>query len=1008
MLRRRRPHQVFRPLRFQPRLERLEDRTVPTAFWGSFAGTAQHTAQAPVTSAPLNQILWQTDVDLHPQYSGGDLLIHYGSPLLTQANTLIVPVKTGTADGFRVEGHSGTTGSLQWTETTDYTLPSHGWTPSYSPVLTSAGRLYYAGAGGTVYYIDNVDGTPTAPVQLAYYGIDNYNADPSAYNSKVYIDTPLTADSDGNIFFGVRVTGSNPSSLVSGIARISASGTGTWVSAASAAGDSGIGVVPHNCAPALSNDGSTLYMGVRSASTEYYGYLVALDSTTLATQHKVFLKDPRSNFLRNAGLLDDSTASPLVGPDGDVYYGIFGNPYNGSRGFLAHFSADLSETKTFGGFGWDSTPALVPASMVPTYTGTSDYLLFEKYNNYVIANGDGGDGVNQIAILDPNDTMTDPHSSSNGLDVMNAVMIIAGPTPDTSFNSTYRNAVREWCINTALVDPATKSVVMPSEDGKLYRWDLTTNSFTQVVTVNSTGIGEAYVPTLEGPDGTIYTIENAKLFAVGGLAGGLSVAVTSSIPDHAVFGQVVTFTATVSSSDGVTPTGSVAFKDGSTTLATVSLDDSGNATYTTSALSAAKHFITASYSGDHGAGTMVLVQPVLQTTTVTVSANPNPSVHGQSVTFTATVAAGGSTANVPEGIVTFMDGDTVLATRTLNALGMASSNGRVTFPTSALATGSHSITVVYSGDTNFDGSTSTAVTQVVNPASTATALSSSVNPSAYGQQVTFTVTVTTRAPGTGTPTGDVTFWDGGTAVGTGTLDASGKATFTTSDLMAGSHSMTVDYNGGTDFAASTSTAVTQVVNPASTRAALSSSVNPSTYGQEVTFTVTVTTLAPGSGTPTGDVTFWDGTTPLGTGTLDESGKATLTTSDLRAGSHSITVGYNGSVDFAASTSSAVTQVVNRAPTATALESSVNPSAFGQDVTFTATVTTSDPGAGTPTGVVTFLDGSTVLGTRTLDGNGQATITTSELDVGNHSITAVYGDDDNFMGSTSSDFTQIIA
>jgi hypothetical protein len=910
MLRRRRAHQYLRPFRFQPRLERLEDRTVPTAFWGSFAGTAQHTGAAPVATQPLNQVLWQTPVDLNPPYSGGELFIHYGSPLLTQANTVIVPLKTGYSDGFRVEGHSGTTGALLWTEPTDYRLPPYSWIPSYSPALTAAGRLYFPGAGGTVYYVDNVDGTPTAPVRLAYFGLANYNANPNAYNSTVFINTPITADNSGDIFFGVRVTGSNPANLVSGIVRISAAGNGTWISAAAAAGDGNIGVVPHNCAPALSNDQATLYIGVRSASTSYYGYLVGLNSTTLAPQYSVFLRDPRNNFANSAGLLDDSTASPMVGPDGDVFYGVFGNPYNGSRGFLSHFDSTLTQTKTFGGFGWDSTPSLVPASMVPTYTGTSSYLLFEKYNNYsAFEVGDGGDAVNQIAILDPNDTMPEPHDSSNGLLVMNAVMTMPGPTPDTGFTGVQPNAVREWCINSALVDPATHSVLMPSEDGNLYRWDLTTSSFTQAVTVNPNGIGEAYVPTLEGPDGTVYTIENARLFAVGGLTGGLSVSVTSSLP-LAVYGQAVTFTATVSSNVSPAPIGSVTFKDGATVLANVPLDSSGNASYTPPLLSARHHFITASYSGDpnYGPGSMVLVQPVLQTTTVTVAAVPNPSVHGQSVTFTARVVAGGPTANVPEGTVTFLDGATVLAAQTLNPLGLPSSDGTVTFTTSDLATASHSITVIYSGDTNFAGSTST-VTQVVNAATTATALSSSVNPSVYGQAVTFTATVTTSAPGAGTPVGDVTFWDGGTALGSVTLDANGTATFTTSDLIAGGHSITASYNGSTDYAASTSNSVAQVVNPAATATALDSSANPSVFGQAVTFTATVTASAPGAGTPTGIVIFMDGDTVLGMGTLDANGQATFTTSDLAIGNHTIRAVYAADANFLGSTSSDLIQVV---------------------------------------------------------------------------------------------------
>src|SRR4029078_8456327 len=97
--------------------------------------------------------------------------------------------------------------------------------------------------------------------------------------------------------------------------------------------------------------------------------------------------------------LDDSRASPTGGRDGDVYLGVMSNPDNGSRGFLLHFSGDLATEKTPGGFGWDYTPAVVPASLVPPYPGSSPYLIFAKYNNYAGA-GDG-DGVNRIALLDP-------------------------------------------------------------------------------------------------------------------------------------------------------------------------------------------------------------------------------------------------------------------------------------------------------------------------------------------------------------------------------------------------------------------------------------------------------------------------------------------------------------------------------------------------------------------------------------------------------------------------------
>jgi hypothetical protein len=114
-----------------------------------------------------------------------------------------------------------------------------------------------------------------------------------------------------------------------------------------------------------------------------------------------------------------------------------------------HFSGDLATEKAPGAFGWDYTPAIVPASMVPSYAGASPYLIFTKYNNYAIGDGDG---VNKIALLDPNTTQIDPHPSANGLVEMREVLTVSGPTPDDDhFSATYPNAKREWCINAAAV-----------------------------------------------------------------------------------------------------------------------------------------------------------------------------------------------------------------------------------------------------------------------------------------------------------------------------------------------------------------------------------------------------------------------------------------------------------------------------------------------------------------------------------------------------------------------------
>src|SRR5205085_10287105 len=137
---------------------------------------------------------------------------------------------------------------------------------------------------------------------------------------------------------------------------------------------------------------------------------------------------------------------------------------------------------------------------------------------------------------------------------------------------------------------------------------------------------------------------------------------------------------------------------------------------------------------------------------------------------------------------------------------------------------------------------------------------------------------------------------------------------------------------------------------------------------------------------TGTVTFFDGTTALGTTPMDSNGKATLAISSLNVGAHSITATYNGSTNFAASTSAPLNQVVQKAGTNTTVSSSPNPSVFGSQVTLTAMVTSA---GGAPTGIVALFDGTTALGTASLDSNGKATLLISTLNAGPHSITATY-------------------
>ncbi|MGP0065797.1 MAG: Ig-like domain repeat protein [Isosphaeraceae bacterium] len=526
----------------------------------------------------------------------------------------------------------------------------------------------------------------------------------------------------------------------------------------------------------------------------------------------------------------------------------------------------------------------------------------------------------------------------------------------------------------------------------------------------------------------------------------------------------------------------------------------------------------------------VLASPAttIATTTAVIS-SASTSVAGQSVTFTATVAPEGSSGGTPSGVVTFMDGNTALATESL-------SGGSASFTTSALAVGSHTITAVYSGDADFVTSTSCALTQqvddlntglqnavaaaqstggtVVLAATTTAALASSLEtiaslpPSSaglitvdlgdttvYQQQdssgnvipiaasapecVTLTIVCPSGSatvydlqpsggnvdvqgvPGQGSITivgnspaltvqgGNVTIGPGVTLVtetdsptilvtgGSLTLrgavvqesdtynQAAIEITGGSVDLgtAASPGGNTFNVNGTGEFIQdTTSSPVPDIGNTLELNGALlsasflslttlGSSAASSALGQPVTFTATVVAVDPTDGTPTGMVDFVDTTTgtDLGTATVTK-GVATLTTSALAADSHAITADYEGDNDFAFSLG-ALTQTVNQATTSTTtttVTSAASPSIYGQGVTFTATVTPTTMGSGTPAGTVQFeIDGAD-FGSPVELVNGSAISGAIEtLGAGTHGITAVYSGNANFLTSTAADLTQVV-
>jgi autotransporter-associated beta strand protein len=468
-----------------------------------------------------------------------------------------------------------------------------------------------------------------------------------------------------------------------------------------------------------------------------------------------------------------------------------------------------------------------------------------------------------------------------------------------------------------------------------------------------------------------------------------------------VFGAPVTFTVTltpVAPARGV-PTGSVIFFFNGVEQPPAPLDANGAASITTAALPVAPSIIRFRYDGDQNFNPVPPTQALSHTVVkgdvgVDLDASVSPSVFGQSVSFTATVTATAPATGVPTGSIVFsIDGVAQPA--------IALTNGSASFSAPSLASGGRQITAAYQGDANFNPGTAPALTQTVNQASTTTALTGPTN-IASGQSATFTATVTPVAPGAGAPTGTVIFNIDGVNQAPVAVGPGGVATFTTATLGSGTHVISAVYSGDTNFLTSSAPALTRTVRPG-TSTDLTTSTSTAVFGQTVTLTAVVTGIS-GLGTPTGTVTFRiDGSDqpPISLA----GGRATLFLNRLPPGSHSIVATYSGDGNFAGSSSSALTQVINKANVTATLASS-GTSAAGDQVTFTVTVAPAAPATGTPTGNVTFtIDG--VAQQPVALNNGVATISVNTLGTGAHSVLAAYAGDGNFNGGNSAPLTQIV-
>jgi large repetitive protein len=440
------------------------------------------------------------------------------------------------------------------------------------------------------------------------------------------------------------------------------------------------------------------------------------------------------------------------------------------------------------------------------------------------------------------------------------------------------------------------------------------------------------------------------------------------------------FTATVTNSGGPTLTGSVTWKDGTAIVGSAPLSN-GFSSLTISTFTAGTHSITAAYSGDTNdvpSISPVVMETIQQAATQTTLGSASlTTLTGKPATFSVSVT---SPAGIPTGQVSVRDGSTILGTAALSATGSA------TFSTSTLAHGTHSITAVYLGDSNYTGSTSAAEQVVVQPAQPTLTLSGPAGPVAAGTGANFTAALT--SPGMA-PTGTLLLLDGTSNIGAATISGAGSFAFSTSTLGLGTHTLTASYSGDANNSPAASAPITLLVQQASSSTTLITSANPLTEGNAMALTATVNSASPNAG---GSIRFFDAANLLGTAALAANGAASFSPAGLGLGTHTLTAVYSGDTNHAGSTSMPISQLVVGSTTAT-LTSNNNPAANGQNVTFTTRI----GGAGkvVPTGAATFRDNGTLLAVSTLDNLGGATFTTSTLAVGSHTITITYPGDQNF-------------
>lgn len=543
--------------------------------------------------------------------------------------------------------------------------------------------------------------------------------------------------------------------------------------------------------------------------------------------------------------------------------------------------------------------------------------------------------------------------------------------------------------------------------GRTVTFSLSGGAGTVTGTTNGSGVATATLPVNGPPRSATVTASFAQTTLYKGSSATSPLTVTKNTatttlaqPANVIFGNSTSFSATVVAANGTsTPSGSVQFTvNGSDFGSPQPLGGGGVATLGgVNSLNVGTYTVGARYLGDvafevSNATTKQVIVLKALTSTVLTSSPGSPTVSGQPVTFTATVAVTDGIATLSGAVQFNVDGSPFGT-----SVPLTGNTAQLTI--SNLSAGNHQVSATYNGTANIAASTSAEKTHGVNRADTTLQLDTSNSDAVAGEPLTFSADVTVNAPGAGTPTGDVQFFVDGDPLGGPVALVGGSATSPTANLDAGDHEITADYQGDARFAGA-SDSLEQEIDVAQTTTTVTSSPNPSVFGQPVTIRAEVAPVAPATGVPEGLARFIiDGNT---VDFIDlVNGVAEIQVSDLTVGTHTLrAVYFTSDPNFSTSTSANVTQTVNKSASKTTVVTSGSPSVFGQPVTFTASVTALAPGAGNPSGTITFTDGANPLGTVPVSG-GQASITVSSLSVAQHAITATYNGDGSFLGSNGS-------